>query len=92
MVGHCALRRAVMGGAAVGERAEPGQLERMRALLDECLDAGGLGLSSSRSFTHRDGDDRPVPSRFASEEELLALCATTGRAKAPRSSSSPTAA
>ena len=78
LVGHCALRRAVMGGDAVGEQADSGQLERMRALLDECLAAGGLGLSSSRSFTHRDGDDRPVPSRFASEEELLALCATTG--------------
>ncbi len=78
LVGHCALRRTVMGDRAVGNEATDAEVEAMRALLRESIVAGGLGLSSSRSFTHRDGDGEPVPSRAASEDELLALCDVTG--------------
>ena len=78
LVGHCALRRAVMGDRAVGNEASEAEVGQMRALLRESIEAGGLGLSSSRSFTHRDGDGEPVPSRHASEDELLALCDVTG--------------
>ncbi len=78
LVGHCALRRTVMGDRAVGEEATDAEVERMTALLRESIEAGGLGLSSSRSFTHSDGDGKPVPSRAATEEELLTLCDVTG--------------
>lgn len=79
LVGHCALRRTVMGSDAVGNEANPEQVARMRELLAESLAAGGLGLSTSRSFAHRDWEGNPVPSRAASEEELLELCDETGR-------------
>jgi len=79
LVGHCALRRTVMGTDAVGNEASPEQVTRMRELLAESLAAGGLGLSTSRSFAHRDWEGDPVPSRAASEEELLELCDETGR-------------
>lgn len=78
LVGHCALRRTVMGERAVTEEASDEEVERMSALLRESLEAGGLGLSTSRSFTHSDGDGAPVPSRAASEAELLTLCDVTG--------------
>ena len=74
MVGHCALRRLVMGEASVGEKATPEQVEQMRQLLGESLAAGGLGLSTTRAYTHDDGDGQPVPSRHATPEEVLALC------------------
>ncbi|MBM4244788.1 MAG: amidohydrolase family protein [Deltaproteobacteria bacterium] len=74
LVGHCALRRKVMGEAA-GGTATLDQTVQMVRLLDECLAAGGLGFSSSQAFTHVDGDDAPVPSRNASREETLALAA-----------------
>jgi N-acyl-D-aspartate/D-glutamate deacylase len=79
MVGHCALRRLAMGEAAVGEEASPDQLETMRQLLADSLDAGGLGFSTSRAYTHDDGDGQPVPSRHANPEEVLALCDEVSR-------------
>jgi N-acyl-D-aspartate/D-glutamate deacylase len=74
MVGHCALRRNVMGADSVGNEATPEQLDAMTTLLHESLDAGGLGFSTTLSFTHSDGDGQPVGSRWATNEEVLALC------------------
>jgi N-acyl-D-aspartate/D-glutamate deacylase len=73
MVGHSALRRAVMGARAVGEKATQVDIAQMQDLLRRSLRAGGLGFSSTISSTHNDGDGRPVPSRYASEDEILAL-------------------
>jgi N-acyl-D-aspartate/D-glutamate deacylase len=79
LVGHCALRRYVMGADAIGHEASPEQLAAMVAVLEQSLEAGALGLSTTRSSTHSDGDGQPVASRHASEAELLALCAAVGR-------------
>jgi N-acyl-D-aspartate/D-glutamate deacylase len=76
LVGHCALRRNVMGADAVGNVATPEQLDQMVALLHDALDAGGMGFSTTLSFTHSDGDGQPVASRWASRDEVLALCKT----------------
>jgi N-acyl-D-aspartate/D-glutamate deacylase len=78
MVGHCALRRTVMGGDSVGKEASEAQVDEMKALLRASLDAGGIGLSTTRSFTHSDWEGDPVPSRAASEAELLELCRVVG--------------
>lgn len=75
LVGHSTLRMAAMGERARNEAATPQDLERMRALLHDALAGGGMGFSSSQIKAHVDGDRRPVPSRFAAEEELLALSA-----------------
>ena len=74
LVGHCALRRNVMGADSVGNEATPDQLDAITNLLHESLDAGGLGFSTTLSFTHSDGDGKPVASRWASNDEVLALC------------------
>lgn len=74
LVGHCALRRYVMGADAVGSEATPEQLAEMKKVLAESLAAGGLGFSTTLSRTHSDGDGRPVASRWSTPEELLALC------------------
>ncbi|MGW2326592.1 N-acyl-D-amino-acid deacylase family protein [Streptomyces sp. NPDC001700] len=78
MVGHCALRRHVMGPNAIGGRPTPAQLERMVRLLREAMDAGAWGLSTTQSSTHADGDGQPVASRHAGPDELLALCRAVG--------------
>ncbi|MEU5977847.1 D-aminoacylase [Streptomyces sp. NPDC047315] len=73
MVGHCALRRHVMGADAVGGRPTDEQLARMVELLHDAMAAGAWGLSTTQSSTHSDGDGQPVASRHASPDELLAL-------------------
>jgi len=78
LVGHCALRRYVMGEAATGNEASDEQLAEMVRILHDSINAGGLGFSTTLSSTHSDGDGQPVVSRFASKRELLALCAAAG--------------
>jgi N-acyl-D-aspartate/D-glutamate deacylase len=74
LVGHCAIRRHVMGAARAEEAATEAEIAAMRALLDDSLAAGGLGFSSSQSRTHSDGDDRPITSRYAERREMMAFC------------------
>ncbi len=78
LVGHCALRRFVMGTDAIGHEATPEQIDEMVALLHGAIDAGALGFSTTLSRTHSDGDGQPVASRWATRDELVALCAAVG--------------
>jgi N-acyl-D-aspartate/D-glutamate deacylase len=73
MVGHAAVRRAVMGVAASERVADSRELDTMRAVFDDALRAGGLGLSSATVATQTDGDGRPTPPTFAAPDELIAL-------------------
>jgi N-acyl-D-aspartate/D-glutamate deacylase len=74
LVGHCAIRRYVMGAESVGNAATPEQIAEMAEVLGESIEAGGLGFSTTLSRTHSDGDGQPVASRWATPEELVALC------------------
>ena len=44
------------------------------ALLRVGLEAGAFGFSSSWARTHNDADGHMVPSRFATRDEIVALC------------------
>ncbi|MGW7722981.1 N-acyl-D-amino-acid deacylase family protein [Streptomyces canus] len=78
MVGHCALRRYVMGPDAIGGQPSQEQLSEMLRLFHEAMDAGAWGLSTTQSSTHSDGDGKPVASRHALPAELLALSRAVG--------------
>ena len=73
-VGHSALRRVVMGDDSVRRACTGDELEAMKALLRDGLEAGALGFSSSWSRTHNDPMGNMVPSRYAERDELVALC------------------
>ena len=72
LVGHSVLRLWVMGDASMQGPANETQIEAMKDLLDQCLSAGAIGLSTSSV----DMDERlqPVPSRYSDTHELAALC------------------
>jgi len=72
-IGHSALRTFVMGERAFSEEAGEDDLTAMKAELNRAMDAGALGISTSRSFAHETSDDRPVASRLASRDEVTQL-------------------
>lgn len=74
LVGHCALRRYVIGPEATGRESTPEELVAIKAELAAALQAGGMGFSTSLSSTHNDGDGQPVASRYSTHEEVLELC------------------
>ncbi|HEY6533881.1 MAG TPA: D-aminoacylase [Acidimicrobiales bacterium] len=79
LVGHSALRRYVLGEASMERASTDEEVEEMRAVLAASIEDGALGFSTSRSRTHPDHNGDPVPSRQASEEEVLRLCDEVGR-------------
>lgn len=77
-IGHSNVRRWVMGDAGSERAATPDEVAQMAQVVRGAMHAGAAGLSSSHAPTHLDGDDRPVPSRLSSPDELLALAEATG--------------
>jgi N-acyl-D-aspartate/D-glutamate deacylase len=75
MVGHSALRRNVLGSDSGLGTLPPASLASLRRALHEALEAGAMGFSSSWGDAHFDGNGDPVPSRNATVDELLGLCA-----------------
>ncbi len=71
---HAALRVYVMGERGANrEVATAEDIEQMCELLGEALDAGAIGVATSRTLFHRSSDGRPIPTLDASDEELTAL-------------------
>jgi N-acyl-D-amino-acid deacylase len=73
LVGHSAVRYFVLDDAATERAATDDEIARMRAIVAEAMRAGALGFSTSQAPTHFGGDGKPVPSRSASDDEVLAL-------------------
>lgn len=79
-VPHAALRVYVMGDRGVErEPANPDDIERMCALLDEAIEAGAVGIGTSRTLFHRSSDGKAIPTLDASEAELFGLAETLGK-------------
>jgi len=73
---HSPLRVYVMGerGASLEPPTEE-DLAEMRRLTKEAIEAGALGVSTSRTFAHQFRDGRPAPSLNSEDKELLNLAA-----------------
>jgi N-acyl-D-aspartate/D-glutamate deacylase len=81
-VGHCALRRWVMGDEASERAATEDEISQMGALLATALADGASGFTSSQLDLHVAHDGRPVPSNLAAPEELIALAGVAGNSGA----------
>lgn len=76
LVPHDPLRMYVMGERArARERATPGDIAAMRALLREALQAGAIGFSTGRSDNHRTAQGHETPASEADADELTGLAA-----------------
>jgi N-acyl-D-aspartate/D-glutamate deacylase len=73
LVGHSALRLYAMGEECSDRDATPDELETMRRLVRESLEAGALGLSITRNMNHFDVAGKRIPAACAPESELFAL-------------------
>jgi N-acyl-D-aspartate/D-glutamate deacylase len=72
-VGHTAVRIYTMGDDAFERAATADEIVQMQEIVRAAIRAGALGVSSSSSPGHRGAGGRPVPSRLADLDELLAL-------------------
>lgn len=73
-VPHDPLRMYVMGERAVAqEAATAADIEAMRGLLRQALQAGAAGFSTGRSDNHRTSEGRETPAAEASAAELTGI-------------------
>ena len=82
-VPHSMVRTYVMGPeAATSRTATTEEIDEMRRLVREAMDAGAIGFSTSQAPSHVGAHGLPVPSRLADATEvkgLLEAMAETGR-------------
>lgn len=73
-VPHSAVRNYVMGERALRhEDATAEDLEAMCRIVQEGLEAGAVGFSTSRTVGHRSVLGEPIPGTFAEKAELIAI-------------------
>ncbi len=73
-VPHGAVRAYVMGDAgAKNEEASPEDIAAMAAIAREGLEAGALGISTSRTKLHKAKDGEFVPGTHAAFDEVLGI-------------------
>ena len=73
LVGHSAVRLYAMGADCSERPATDAELEAMRRVVREALEAGALGLSITRNMNHFDIAGTRIPAACAPESELFAL-------------------
>jgi len=72
LVGHSAVRLYAMGADCSERPATDAELEAMRRVVREALEAGALGLSITRNMNHFDIAGTRIPAACAPESELFA--------------------
>ena len=73
LIGHSTVRHYVMGDECQGRAATPEEIEAMRGIVRDAMQAGALGLSVSRNRGHYDPQGTLIPALWAEEEEIFAL-------------------
>ncbi len=78
LMGHCALRQFVMGEAATERAATPAEIHQMKEILKAGLRAGAIGFSTNQNPVHMFADGTPIPSRLATDDEIIELACALG--------------
>ncbi len=80
-VPHAAMRAYVMGERAGNGVATPEEIAAMVAITRAGLDAGALGVSTSRILSHRTSTGGDVPGTFCRRGRTQCPCRSTGRTR-----------
>src|SRR5262249_55355441 len=73
LIGHSAVRLYAMGKECSDREATAAELDEMRRIVREAIQAGALGLSITRNMNHFDIAGARIPAAVAPESELFAL-------------------
>ena len=79
-VGHSSVRTYVMGADASRREATDTEVAQMAQIVREAMAAGAVGFASSTSPAHNGEGGLPMPSRLASDAEMMALIKAMGEA------------
>jgi N-acyl-D-amino-acid deacylase len=77
-VPHAAVRAYVMGERSLEAEPTDEELDEIRRIVREGVEAGALGVSTSRILSHRTSTGVEVPGTFAGERELEAMARVLG--------------
>ena len=80
MVPHGALRAFVLGCDRNNATASGDEISLMVKLVAEAVDAGAVGVSTTRTIAHMAKDGNAAAGTFAAPEELIAIGEALGRA------------
>ncbi len=73
-VPHCAVRSYVMGDRCIEQKTAGSEdIKKMADIVQEGLQAGALGFSTSRTIVHRTLEGDLVPGTYAGEAELFGI-------------------
>ena len=72
-VGHSSVRTWVMGEQANKRQASPEEIAAMAGIVKDAMSAGAVGFATSTSPAHNGEGGFPMPSRLASDEEMMQL-------------------
>lgn len=72
-VGHCAVRQFVMGEESSDREATEDEVRAMQDVVRDAMRAGAIGFTTNQNPRHMRLDGKPIASRLATRQEILAL-------------------
>jgi N-acyl-D-aspartate/D-glutamate deacylase len=80
MVPHGALRAYVLGCDRNNAEPSSDEIDLMAKLARQAIEAGAVGISTTRTLVHMAKDGQPAAGTFAKADELIAIGSALGRA------------
>ena len=80
-VGHSSVRTWVMGADASRRVATEAEIMQMQVIVRDAMAVGAVGFASSTSPAHNGEGGLPMPSRLASDGEMMALITAMGEGR-----------
>jgi N-acyl-D-amino-acid deacylase len=77
-IGHSSVRTFVMGEAAGERAATADEISQMADIVRDAMQAGAIGFATSTSPAHNGESGKPMPSRLANDDEMMALTKAMG--------------